>query len=167
MAKPAKPRAPKVYWAEIDGLNEWIVAAPNRPDALAAFDLRQDLFAQGLAGEEKDPAKIEAARASPGTPLRRPQGSKAPFAPADAAADWSAALPKGSKARANAKPKPDRKALAQAEARLKQIEAAHRQALAEIAADRARLDERETRETDRYEAERAEAEKRRDEAKEG
>jgi len=166
MARSAKPRAPKVYWAEIDGLNEWIVAAPNRSDALAAFDLRQDLFAQGLAGEEKDPAKIEAARASPGTPLRRPQGSKAPFAPAGAAADWSAALPKGSKARAKPK-KPDRRALDDAEARLKRIEDAHRQALADIAADRARLDEREARETERYEAERAEAEKRREEAEKG
>ena len=163
MAKPT--RAPKVYWSEIDGLNEWIVAAPNRQAALDAFDLSQDLFAQGLAGEEKDSAKIEAARASPGAPLRRPQGSQAPFAPATTGADWSAALPKGAKAKAaKAKPKPDREALKAAEARLNQIEQEHREALAEIDADRTRLDERETREKERYDAARSEAEAARDRA---
>lgn len=164
MAKAApKGRKPKVYWAEIDGLNEWIVAAPNKDEALAAFGVNQDLFAQGAAGEEADPDKAEAARAEPGTPLRRPKGSKAAFAPADGGTDWSAAIPKGAKS--TAKKKPDRKALDRAETRLKEVDEEHRQALAEIAEDRARLDEREEREIRRYRTAKAEAEAGRDEAK--
>ena len=116
MAKaPAKGRKAKVYWAEIDGLNEWIVAAPNRPEALQAFGVNQDLFGQGAAGEEADPDKTEAARACPGVPLRRPKGSQAAFAPVGGTSDWSAAIPQGS--RPNGKRKPDRKALDRAEAR--------------------------------------------------
>ena len=159
----AKPRQPKVYWAEIDGLNEWIVAAPNRTAALEAFGVRQDLFAQGAAGEETEADKIEAARAEPGVPLRRPKGSKAPFARPDGTLDWSAARPKGSTTKP--KKKPDRKALEAAEARLEQVQDEHRLAMAQIAEDRARLDEREEREIRRYEADRAKAETRRDEAR--
>lgn len=163
-AKATGGRQPKVYWAEIDGLNEWIVAAPNRPEALAAFGVRQNLFAEGAAGEEASPDKVEAARSQPGVPLRRPKGSNGAFAPSDGASDWSAAAPKGPT------PKPRKKAggeaLNRAEARLKEIEEAHRQALAEIDEDRARLDERATREAERYSAARAQAEHERDKAAE-
>lgn len=159
----AKGRAPKVYWAEVDGLNEWIVAAPNRPDALAALDIHQDLFAQGLAGEETDPDKIAQARARPCTALRRPKGSNDRFSPAAGGADWSAAVPKGAKAKARPKT-PDRRALDEAEARLQRIEEEHRRALDEIEADRARLDERAAQEAQRYEAGRSEAETDRDKA---
>ncbi|HEY4031161.1 MAG TPA: hypothetical protein VGM25_12505 [Caulobacteraceae bacterium] len=90
-----RDRQLKAYWAEIDGLHDWVVAAPNRAAALEAFGVRQNLFAQGEAGEASDPAAIEAARAQPLTPLRRPKGSSEPFAAATGAADWSAAIPKG------------------------------------------------------------------------
>ncbi|MEI9890025.1 MAG: hypothetical protein WDN45_04725 [Caulobacteraceae bacterium] len=160
MAK-AKGRQPKVYWAEIDGLNEWIVAAPNRDEALEAFGVRQNLFAQGAAGEEGAPDKVEAARGQPGVPLRRPKSSGEAFAPADGASDWSAAAPKGSKAKPK---KTDRKALDAAEARLRQVQDEHCQALAEIAEDRARVDERLERETRRYETDRAKAQAEHDEA---
>jgi hypothetical protein len=133
-------RKPKVYGAEIDGLNEWLVAAPNRPAALDAFGVNQDLFAQDMAWEETDPAKIEAALETPGQPLRRAKGSKAPFAPAGGAADWSAAEPKG----LTRKPKkPDRKALGRAEAELQRIQDRHDEAVQEIAEERRRLDDRE------------------------
>jgi hypothetical protein len=130
----------KVYAAEIDGLHEWIVAAANRPDALKAFGIHQDLFAQGMARDETDPVLVEQALKAPGTPLRRPKGSDGAFAPASGDADWSAAEPKGAKARP--KKKPDRKALDRAEARLTEIEDKHHQALDDIAAERERLDQR-------------------------
>ena len=153
MAKTA--RKPKVYWAEIDGLNDWLVAAPNRSEALAALGVHQDLFAQGAAGEETEPAKVAAARARPGTVLRRPKGSTAAFAAPTASADWSAAAPRGPKRFPKT---PDRKALRAAEARLQQIEDQHRQALADLEQDRARLDQRAAGEARRYEAARSEAE---------
>lgn len=161
MARIAKGRKPKVYWAEIDGLNEWIVAAPNRTEALAAFGVNQDLFAQDAAGEVTEPDKIAAAREHPGVPLRRPKGSNAKFSPPTGVSDWSAAAPKGSR---RTRGKADRKALDQAEARLKQVEDDHRQAMADIEQDRVRLDERADREARRYEAARSQAEAERDEA---
>ena len=161
MAGSAKARRPKVYWAEIDGLNEWIVAAPNRADALAAFGVRQDLFAQGAAGEVSEPDKIAAARKQPGVPLRRPKGVNGEFTAPTSAADWSAAAPKSSP---RSKKKADRKVLDQAEARLEKIEKDHRQTMVDIEQDGARLDEREDHETRRYETARSEAEAQRDAA---
>jgi hypothetical protein len=145
----AKGRKPKVYGAEIDGLNEWIVAAPNRPAALEALGVNQDLFAQGMAWEEKDPAKLKAALAAPGQPLRRAKGSKAAFAPATGAADWSSAEPKGAKRKPKA---PDRRPLDRAEAELKRIEDRHKEAVRDIAAERRALDDREAREDQAFEA---------------
>jgi len=164
-----KTRPLKVYWAEIDGLHDWVVAAPNRPEALEAFGVRQDLFAQGEAGDAADPAAIDAARAKPLTPLQRPKGSSARFTSATGAADWSAAIPKTalrdalapakrSKAKAaKPKPRPDRGPLDRAEARLAEIEARHREALKRLAEDRARLDERQAREDADYADDLAEA----------
>jgi hypothetical protein len=147
-------RKPKVYGAEIDGLNEWIVAAPNRPAALEAFGVNQDLFAQGMAWEEKDAAKAQAALAAPGQPLRRAKGSKAPFAPATGATDWSSAEPKG----ARRKPKtPDRRPLDHARTELERIEARRADGVREIAAERARLDAREAEEAREFDAARAKA----------
>ena len=143
MAKASKARKPKVYGAEIDGLNEWVVAAPNRPAALEALGVNQDLFAQDMAWEEKDPAKVEAALAAPGQPLRRAKGSKTPFAPATGAADWSSAEPKD----ARRKPKaPDRRPVDRAEAELKRVQDRHEETVRDIAAERRALDEREARE---------------------
>lgn len=105
----------KTYWAEIDGLHEWIVAAPNQRAALDAFGINQDLFAQDEAGIETDPDKSDAAAARPGVPLRRMKGSKEDFKPAGGGADWTAVL----EAIPKSKPKPpSRKAIERAEAAL-------------------------------------------------
>jgi 2-hydroxychromene-2-carboxylate isomerase len=76
------------YTAEIDGLHEWIVAAPNQQAALDAFGVNQNLFAQGEAGVTIDPALMSAAEAKPGVPLRRMKGSKGAFEEAAGGADW-------------------------------------------------------------------------------
>lgn len=154
----------KVYAAEIDGLHDWIVAAPNRPEALKAFDIRQDLFAQGQAHEETDPALVEQALKAPGTPLRRPKGSREPFAPASEGADWSAAEPKGAKAKPR-KAKPDRGPVDKAKTRLAELEERHRQAVDDIAAERERLDRRADREDEAFDRDRQEAQAAIDEAK--
>jgi hypothetical protein len=169
MAKPAKGRALKVYWAEIDGLHDWVVAAPNRTEALAAFGVRQDLFAQGEAGETADPAAIEAARDAPLTPLRRPKGSAEPYAAATGFSDWSAAIPdepspRPAPRRSGAKvappaPRPDRRPLDRAEAALQAVETRHEEALRRLAEARAELDERQAREDARYAEDGAEARK--------
>lgn len=88
------PRAPRVYGADVDGVHEWIVAAPNRRAALNVFGVHQDLFAQGRAWAETDEAKIEAARAEPSVALRRPKGSTIAFeATGSKGVDsWGAAL---------------------------------------------------------------------------
>ena len=166
----AKARPLKVYWAEVDGLHDWIVASPNRPEALEALGVNPDLFAQGEAGDASDPAAIQAARAQPLTPLRRPKGSSEPFAPATGAADWSAAIPKTAlkdrltpssaktaKAKIAAPEKPDRRQLDRAEARVAEIEARHREALKRLAEDQARLDERRVREEQDHAEEAAQA----------
>jgi hypothetical protein len=166
----AKGRQLKVYWAEIDGLHDWIVAAANRREALEAFGVRQDLFAQDEAGDAVDPEAMAAARAEPLTPLRRPKGSSDPFVPATGSTDWSAAIPRtalGSaakpkpkpkgKAAAPPKPKPDRRPLDRAEAELAAVEARHRDALKRLNEDRARFDARQAREAADYAEEAAEA----------
>ena len=158
-----KGRQLKVYWAEIDGLNDWVVAAPNRPEALKAFGVHQDLFARGEAGDASDPVTIDAARAQPLTPLRRPKGSSGPFAPATGFSDWSAAIPRSPplaavspKRKAKAKPgsppkpRPDRRPLDRAQARLAEVEARHRETVQRLAEDRARLDKRLAREEADY-----------------
>lgn len=126
-------RQPKVYAAEIDGLHEWIVAAPNQAEALAAFGVNQDLFKQGLAHVAEDPKAIAVARATPGTPLRRLKGSGGAFEPADSdgADAWSkAAEAAGAKGRrAPRKAKPDRSALDRAEADLRAFEQAAEEAI--------------------------------------
>ena len=64
----------KTYEARLDGLHDYIVAARSQADALAAWDVRQDLFAQGAACVTEDSAAVKAALASPGDVLRRPAG---------------------------------------------------------------------------------------------
>ncbi len=148
----AKARALKVYAAEIDGLNDWIVAAPNRKAALDALGVRQDLFAQDMAREETDPKRVAAGREQPGVALRRPKGSDDPFKPAAGPTDWSAAVPKASKAKS--KPKSDKRDLDKARAHLAEIEDRHRRETGDIAEERVRLDAREAREAKDFAAER-------------
>ena len=157
-----KARAPKVYAAEIDGLNDWIVAAPNRKAALDALGVRQDLFAQGMAREEQDPGLVAAARAAPGAALRRAKGAKGAFEPVTGPADWSAAVPRSRKARA--KPEPDRRELDRAQARLAEVVDRHRRETDDIAEERARLDARQASENEAFAAARQAAKAAVDEA---
>lgn len=55
-----------------DGLTDYVVAATSRPKALAAWDVRQDLFKTGAARETQDAALVEAAAARPGQVIERP-----------------------------------------------------------------------------------------------
>jgi hypothetical protein len=137
----------KVYEAEIDGLHQWVVAAPNQRAALDAFGVHQDLFAQGLARVSDDP-QAQAATEQPGVPLRRAKGSKGDFTPADIGgsdvwAQAAAAMPGGGK---KAKPKPPSRAkLDKAEAALEEFEERSSRELEEIAHARAALEAREGR----------------------
>lgn len=147
----------KTYAAEIDGLHEWIVAAPNQAAALEAFGVGQNLFAQGAARVETDPDKVKCALAHPGVALRRLKGSSDPFAPvaANAPSGWEAALQaaarapkpekgKGKAAKSKVEPlPPSRRALDKAEEALAEIEGERTRALAEIEDERAALDARE------------------------
>jgi len=139
-------RKPKVYAADIDGLHEWIVAAPNQAQALTAFGISQDLFAQGRATITTDDAAVAAAAAAPGVPLRRMKGSKDAFAPIGGAGDeaaWSrAAKAAGVKpGRAKAKVR-DRRGLDEAQARLETFEADAQAETAELDREQAALDAR-------------------------
>ena len=138
-------KTPKVYAAEIDGLNEWIVAAPNQADALAALGVGQNLFAQGLAHPTDDPAAKKAALAAPGVALRRPKGSKAEFKPVSAEPDaggWAkAAKAVGAKA-APKKPKRDRRALDEAENELAEFESESEKSLDDLRREERRLADR-------------------------
>lgn len=87
-------RKPRVYVADVDGVHEWAVAAPNQKAALEALGVGQNLFAQGLARLANDGDAVEAASACPGRPVRRLKGADEPFQPVDAedASGWAAAL---------------------------------------------------------------------------
>lgn len=168
-------RKSRVYAAEVDGVHEWVVAAPNQRAALEALGINQDLFAQGRARPAEDPAAIEAALAEPGVPLRRLAGSGEPFRAMedDAVGGWAAALAaaprpgpatKGKAAapiRASKEKKPserpgrnpapprrkapDRRPLIKAEAELSAFAREEVTALGEIARERAQLERREAR----------------------
>jgi hypothetical protein len=105
----------RTYTAEIDGLNQWIVAAPNQKAALEAFGVHQNLFAQGLAGLTRDEELVEAANSQPGVPLKRPKrGGRFTAA---GGSDWSEALKATAKAPKAGKP-PSRARLDRARAAL-------------------------------------------------
>lgn len=106
----------RTYTAEIDGLNQWIVAAPNQKAALEAFGVHQNLFAQGLADLTRDEDLVAAANAQPGVPLRRPKKGGV-FTAADGGSDWTEALKATAKGPAARKP-PSRARLDRARAAL-------------------------------------------------
>jgi len=119
------PRRLKVYRTDA-GFYETVVAAPNQSEALKAWGVRQNLFAEGVAGVVTDQKTVEAALATPGRPLRRPLGSKAAFKVDPETPD----APKPAKAKAH--PKPDRRALDKAEADLAALDDRHAEQLAEL-----------------------------------
>lgn len=64
--------APKLKLFEwSDGFHRFTVAAASRPKALAAWSIRQDIFASGLGREAPDAEDAEAARARPGEVIER------------------------------------------------------------------------------------------------
>ena len=127
-----------------DGLTDYVVAASSRPKALAAWGSHQDLFKTGLAHETDDAALVKAATAQPGEVLRRAAGSRA-------------ALAKLKPAKA-AKPKPAGpskaalKKVADAEAKLAAVDAAHQRELAELDARRAALAAKQAQAREKLEA---------------
>ncbi|WP_411287750.1 hypothetical protein [Phenylobacterium sp.] len=115
-----------------DGLTDFVVAASSKAKALTAWDVRQDLFKTGQARETDDPALVKAASAKPGEVLRRPAGTH------DALAKV-----KGRKAAPAGPSKAALQKVADLEARLEAIDAAHDAAQAKIERERADLDARE------------------------
>lgn len=127
-----------------DGLTDYVVAATSRPKALAAWGSHQDLFKTGLAHETDDVALGEAARAQPGEVLRRPAGSRATLA------KLKVAKPKP---RTPAGPtKAQLKKVAELEAKLAALDAAHATELAELDARRAALEAKHARDRQQAEA---------------
>lgn len=63
------PRLKVFEWS--DGFHRFTVAASSRPKALAAWGIRQDIFASGLAREAPDPEDGAAARAHPEVVIER------------------------------------------------------------------------------------------------
>ena len=59
------------------GFYDAVVAAPNQKAALAAWGVHVNLFADGVAGPELDPAWRDKALASPGEVIRKPRGDPA------------------------------------------------------------------------------------------
>lgn len=152
----------KVYATRI-GFHEVIVAAPNQKAALAAWDIRDNLFADGDARVlDDDPEARAAAEGAPGVVFRRLAGGSDPWRPVDQpsarprvprlarpkAAAAPAAEP-GARARARPaarpKPAPDRSRLDAAERALAKAECAARDEQARIARERQALDRREAR----------------------
>jgi hypothetical protein len=145
----------KVYQTRI-GFHDAVVAAPNQKTALAAWDVRENLFAQGAASVAEDPQAVKAATAKPGVVLRRAAGSREPFGEAPSApAVPKLARPAGkasTPATKAAKPKPDRKGLDTAEKALAEFEADARKRLDSLKERRRALDD-EARALDRSLAE--------------
>ena len=136
MAKAKKPRL-KVYGATM-GFFDTVVAAPSQAEALKAWGVRQNLFAEGAAHTVVDTAAAEAALAHPGEPLRRPVGSDTPFG-RDTDAPAPPDAPKGKRPR---RPAPDRSTLDAAEKALDRIERDREAEEAEFAESKRALDQR-------------------------
>lgn len=70
MAGEKKSRL-KVFATRI-GIRDWVVAAPSQKAALAAWDVRDNLFASGAAWVVDNPEAIAAAMKTPGVPTPAP-----------------------------------------------------------------------------------------------
>ena len=137
-----------------------MVAVSSQAAALRAWDVRQNLFAEGLARPATDPAAIAAALAHPGDPLRRPAGSTTPFAVDPQSLPR---VPEGGRRAAPRQnrrpPPPDRSALDAAEARLRKLEEDWRREEARLRQRREGLEREEARSRSRHAAARATAER--------
>jgi hypothetical protein len=128
-----------------DGLTDYVVATSSRPKALAAWGVRQDLFAQGAAREVDDPALVKAALAQPDEVLERPAGSAATLKAIKAAAPVKRRAPS----------KAAMQKVADLGAELEALEGRWADQAAALQADREELDAREARERVAHAAERA------------
>lgn len=143
----------KVYATRI-GFHDVVVAAPNQRAALAAWDVRENLFAQGVAAPTEDKDAVEAALSHPGVVLSRPLGggaytkeaqvpSSAPSAPkAKSSAPAKAKATVKTKAKPAPRP-PDRSALDAAERALDELEAEMRRTQEAFEKERRGLEARE------------------------
>ena len=138
----------KVYTSRI-GFHDVAVAAPNQKAALAAWDVRENLFASGAAAPTEDPDAAAPALAEPGVVISRAIGAKGRFTvqaktPASAP---TASRPKSGKAAPKPKPvkapRRDRGPLDSAEAAVKALDAEQHRALAEVEQERKNLESRE------------------------
>jgi hypothetical protein len=127
-----------------DGLTDYVVAASSRPKALAAWGSHQDLFKTGLAHETDDPALVKAATAQAGAVLRRAAGSREALAKLKPAKQRRPDKPAGPSKAALRK-------VAQLEAKLADLDEAHRKALAALDAQRADLEARQAKARHRLE----------------
>jgi FtsZ-binding cell division protein ZapB len=116
-----------------DGLTDYVVATSSKAKALAAWGIRQDVFKEGLAHETEDPELTAAATARPGEVLRRPAGTRGELAKQQAAK--APPKPKGPS-------KAELKKVADLEARLAELDAAHDQERTRLEHERAELEHR-------------------------
>lgn len=89
------------------GFFDLAVAAPSMKAAMEAWGMKHNAFHRGQAGESDDPKIIAAATAKPGVVLRRPVGTREPFAEG-AALPKDFSLPVAPRMPAPAKPKPNK-----------------------------------------------------------
>lgn len=144
----------KVYATRI-GFHDVIVAAPSQKAALAAWDVRENLFANDAASVAEDPAAVEAALAAPGTVLRRAAGTSDPFLPeAEAGLPSIPDRPGGKPAPPPKKP-PDRSRLIAAESALEAFEREAAEQAAALDREQQALDERRAQLAEETEARRA------------
>jgi len=130
-----------------DGLTDYVVATSSKSKALAAWDVRQDLFKTGQARETDDKALIKAATEKPGEVLRRPAGTR------DALAKLKAPKPKPT-----GPSKAQLKKIAELEEKLAALDAAHDRDQAALEAERAALEAREEKLNAAHETKRAKLE---------
>lgn len=150
-----------------NGFTESAVAVSSRPKALEAWGVSQDLFKEGSARETEDPELVKAALAEPGKVIERQAASRAELARIAPAPKKKAAA-KARPAEPARPPGPSKAALkrvADLEAELKALAAAHDARLAGIAAEREALDRREARARSGYDEDRKALEARLEKAK--
>ncbi len=158
------------------GFHDAYVAAPSQKAALAAWGSEHDLFARGIAEIVTDPALTAAPLAQPGTVVKRLRGTAAEQLaalpsrrepPRSGKAEADEVRPKRAPPTPRPVPRPDRRALdeaeqalAQAETRQRAEDTALRDEETRLAAKRRALDEAHAAETARLEQARDQAEAR-------
>jgi hypothetical protein len=125
-----------------DGLTDYVVAVSSKAKALAAWGVRQDLFKEGRARETDDPALVAAAMAQPGEVLRRPAETRGALARLKPPKRARPPAPPKAEPKPKAPSKAALKKVADLEARLSALDAAHDAARSELARARADIDRR-------------------------